>query len=146
MSNKNIYDSDYVKPHQKSSPLQSARSEIVDDDYDYSNSTTHNYSWKGPELPSFVGKYAGIRQLMDYSYHKHYNPKRQYLHDKLIDESLCGVDFNTGCEKLEENWLVFTAGTMVSRKITFRSSVNELFIYKCASTFRELEKAMFYNG
>ena len=108
-----IYDSDYVKPHETVTKIGT---EALDFEYNYSKSTTDNHCWKGPKAPSFVGKYAGIRQQMDYSYHKHYSAKRQYLHDKLIDESLYGTNFNltSGCEKLEENWLVFTAGTMVS--------------------------------
>ena len=106
------YDTDYVKPRSKQNAVLFQNLEC----YDYLKSTTDNHSWKKNDPPSFVGKYAGIRQQMDYSYHKHYSADRQYLHDKLIDESLYGtnININSGCEKLEENWLVFTAGTMVS--------------------------------
>ena len=33
----------------------------------------------------FVGKYAAQRAKMDYSYHSHYQPDRQLVHDILID-------------------------------------------------------------
>ena len=108
------YDTDYVKPHNHKN--NTTQSNVANNFYDYSNSTTDNHCWNNNDPPSFVGKFAGIRQQMDYSYHKHYSAERQYLHDRLIDESLYGTDFNSssGCEKLEKNWLVFTAGTMVS--------------------------------
>ena len=81
--------------------------------YDYNESTTDNHCWDeiSTEQPLFVGKYAEARKCMDYSYHKHYSPERQQLHDEIIDDCLYsnGTDFD-----LEENWLVFTAGTMVS--------------------------------
>ena len=108
------YDTDYVKPHNHANDI--THSNVGTNFYNYSKSTTDNHSWKKEDPPSFVGKFAGIRQQMDYSYHKHYSAERQYLHDRLIDESLYGTDLNStpGCEKLEKNWLVFTAGTMVS--------------------------------
>ena len=55
---------------------------------------------------------------MDYNYHSYYSAERQYIQDALLDVSYHSVirDSITAveCEKLEENWLVFTAGTMVS--------------------------------
>lgn len=87
-------------------------------DYDFTKSTSDNYKWKGNGNPPFVGKYAALRHRMDYNYHPHYAAERQYVQDVLIDESYHSVirDSVTAveCEKLEENWLVFTAGTMVS--------------------------------
>ena len=113
LSNKK-YDSDYLISHTSIKEHQQLTGSLVLDDYDYTKSSTENHCWKGPD-PKSVGKYAGIRSQMDYKYHKHYSPERQYLHDKLIDEALTSSDFGTHCcEKLLQNWLVFTAGTMVT--------------------------------
>ena len=91
----------------------------IPSNYDYSKSTSENYKWKGNGNPPFVGKYASLRQRMDYNYHSYYSAERQYIQDALIDVSYHSIirDSITAveCEKLEENWLVFTAGTMVSK-------------------------------
>ena len=111
---KDMYDSDYVIPHVPIEENQQLTGRLLSADIDYTKSSTENHCWKGPN-PKSVGKYAGIRSQMDYSYHKHYSPERQYLHDVLIDEALSSSDFGTNnCEKLLQNWLVFTAGTMVT--------------------------------
>jgi hypothetical protein len=103
----------------------------VPPDYDYARSTTDNYEWRGAGKAPFVGEYSGLRARMDYGYHRHYTAERQYLHDALIDKTFCTI-FKSGglvCEKLEDNWLVFTAGTMVSSITVLLLSRYYLYIY-----------------
>lgn len=54
----------------------------IPDHYDYSKSTEENYS---NESPLYTGKFAKIRELLDYSYHTFYTYERQLLQDQIID-------------------------------------------------------------
>jgi hypothetical protein len=110
---------------------------VIPSNYDFSLSTEENYSvtrrkknLASPSLspvlpgacrpfdeevfPTFVGKYALERSLLDYSYHCHYIEERQLLHDQMIDKFhktiVHDVKNDWYCESPEENWIVFTAG------------------------------------
>lgn len=85
--------------------------------YDFSKSTEENHSLKEGTV-KFVGKYAEIRELLDYSYHSHYSEDRQLFHDELIEQFLETIveDGDLTCEKPLEPWLVFTAGCMGAGK------------------------------
>jgi predicted kinase len=76
--------------------------------YDWSKSTEENYRSKDGK---FYGKYAHLRQTLDYNYHNHYTKQRQQLQDSIIDSFL-------SCVKCSENkhWIVFTAGSMGAGK------------------------------
>lgn len=86
---------------------------------DYSKSTEDNFATNENPLPPIVGKYNFLRNLLDYSYHKHYSEDRQKLHDFLIDEGsgetvIYDSTKNLVCEKPAggNNWIVFTAGKL----------------------------------
>jgi hypothetical protein len=86
---------------------------------DYSESTETNFATA--KMSPIVGKYAFIRKLLDYSYHKYYSPERQYLHDFLIDQSgetiIYDSNKNQVCDKpAGGNWIVFTAGAFGAGK------------------------------
>ena len=81
--------------------------------YDYSKSTEDNYAQDGK---IFVGKYAAIRESLDYSYHKYYNIKRQFLQDEIIEKFLHIIRDKNECVIPTNNWLVFTAGCMGAGK------------------------------
>jgi len=49
--------------------------------FDYSKSTEDNYSTTNEV---YVGKFAELRKLLDYSYHKHYTEERQLKQDKMM--------------------------------------------------------------
>ena len=109
---------EFIPSSSSAFPANKKESFRIPPDYDFSKSTSENYKWKGDGSPPFIGKYAALRQRMDYNYHSYYSAERQYIQDALLDVSYHSVirDSITAveCEKLEENWLVFTAGTMVS--------------------------------
>lgn len=85
--------------------------------YNFLKSTEDNYK---ASTPVFVGKYQEQRRALDYSYHTHYTPERQYLHDQLIDlfhaTRVHDQKTNSFCEAPLENWIVFTAGPMGAGK------------------------------
>ena len=85
--------------------------------YDYTRSTEENYR---SDEPVFVGKYGNQRKVLDYSYHSHYRPERQLLHDQLIDHfhatRVHDRKQNAFCEAPLQNWIVFTAGAMGAGK------------------------------
>lgn len=107
------HDSNYLTP----SSLSPKGAFEIPSNYDFSKSTAENYAWPretaGP--PEFVGEFAALRQTMDYSYHQFYSAERQLLHDKILNKSICRFSKVDNCDHLETNWLVFTAGTMVSQ-------------------------------
>lgn len=88
--------------------------------FDHGKSTEENYSVRKEEIidmkSAFVGKYAKERAKADYSYHQVYEPRRQLLHDSIIDKFLHTIvldsDSNETCSSPLESWLVFTAGAM----------------------------------
>ena len=83
-------------------------------DFDFSKSTEENYASADP---TFVGEFVHIRSLLDYNYHLHYTPERQYFQDsiiKLFEASV--VENKTTCDSNLVNWLVFTAGPMGAGK------------------------------
>lgn len=83
--------------------------------YDYSMSTECNHS---TDVFQYVGKYADVRKELDYSYHRHYTPERQLLHDEWMDQFMQTIirDGNRTCEAPTQNWIVFTAGPMGAGK------------------------------
>jgi hypothetical protein len=85
--------------------------------YRYDKSSEDNY--QSPDAV-FVGKYAQIRKMLDYSYHHYYTEARQLLHDEVIDRFLTTIvhdhSSNLVCETPLENWIVFTAGPMGAGK------------------------------
>lgn len=76
-----------------------------------------------PTEHQFHGKYASLRQNLDYTYHSNYSIERQVLQDGIIDSILGGdtLKTKTRTEKDKEEqdcsrqsrrpWIVFTAGT-----------------------------------
>ena len=93
------------------------------------------------QQPLFCGSFADIRQSLDHSYHKVYTCQRQLFQDKIIESKLAlaaaaadassnamgaGIDAHPGttttttdCDATKtkgsrRNWIVFTAGVMVS--------------------------------
>ena len=91
--------------------------------FDFEKSTEDNFS---TDDLTFVGKYADIRSLLDYTYHKNYVPDRQALQDSIVDE-LLGMstihDINGKiCTTPTRPWLIFTAGPMgAGKSFTIRS-------------------------
>lgn len=83
--------------------------------YNYLLSTEANHAQ--PDAP-FVGKYKSLRQLLDYSFHSHYSPQRQLLHDEWIQQFIETkiVDGLNVCDTPVDNWMVFTAGSMGAGK------------------------------
>lgn len=75
--------------------------------FDVKKSTEDNWG-----IPHFTGRYAELRPLLDYTYHRMYHPKRIQVQDELIAKF----------SKPEENeepllpWVVFTAGAMGAGK------------------------------
>lgn len=108
--------------------MQSIWSSSALKDYNYNLSTEQNYEMKGE--PVFVGKYARQRELLDYSYHLHYTPERQLLHDTLMERynEVVIEDGEYTCEIPEENWLVFTAGPVHHSLSRARKSVIKLLM------------------
>jgi len=68
----------------------------------------------------FYGKFAQIRETLDYSYHSNYTFERQIFQDSIINEYLNAavVKDKNGevCTTPTEPWLVFTAGAMGAGK------------------------------
>jgi len=99
-------------------------------DYDFLQSTERNYGidceCEGDivkcheKCPALIGKYVKQRELIDYTYHKHYLPERQLLQDDLIahflDTAVHDEINNLTCDRPLEPWLVFTAGPMGAGK------------------------------
>lgn len=86
--------------------------------YDFTKSTEDNYAVANAEEAHCAGKFAKFREMLDYSYHKHYCESRQLFHDRLIDkfnETLI-YDGDLICDRPTENWVVFTAGAMGAGK------------------------------
>lgn len=101
--------------------------------YNYSLSTTEVY---GLSACPFVGPFAHIRPLLDYSYHAYYSEERQRVQDRIImfllqyhhsdDEKdlapfsrALPQDTGDGCSlgyKRRGPWVVFTAGPMGAGK------------------------------
>ncbi|KNC46841.1 uncharacterized protein AMSG_03271 [Thecamonas trahens ATCC 50062] len=102
--------------------------------------TSELYANSGP--PVFTGKYARERMpdMIDYSWHVHYTPARQRLHDRIIDEFLAecpqtalrafaaaaAAESLTGPVADHEPWAIFTAGTMGSGKSYVLRKLDEL--------------------
>jgi hypothetical protein len=83
---------DFQRPRSGTSLSTLGNAFVLPADYDYNNSTTHNYLWSGPSPAPFVGKYAGLRLRMDYSYHRHYRPERQVMRYSLLSFLIPSVD------------------------------------------------------
>lgn len=85
--------------------------------YNLSLSTEENYQ---SVENVYVGKFAEFRQQVDHSYHRCYIPERQLLQDSILERFTLTIvrDSNTCaiCEVPDQNWLVFTAGTMGAGK------------------------------
>lgn len=68
----------------------------------------------------FYGRFAQIRGLLDYSYHKNYTFERQRFQDSVIQEFLQGAFITDKdgvvCTTPTEPWIVFTAGPMGAGK------------------------------
>jgi len=68
----------------------------------------------------FYGKFASIRENLDYSYHSNYTKERQHIQDYIIEdmlESASITDVNGDiCTTPEKPWIVFTAGAMGAGK------------------------------
>lgn len=68
----------------------------------------------------FYGRFAHIRETLDYSYHSNYTFERQMLQDAIIGEFLDATFFTdkhgNECTTPTEPWVVFTAGAMGSGK------------------------------
>ena len=70
----------------------------------------------------FHGKYANVRQCLDYTFHKHYLKERQLLQDAIICKAFAGKD-PVGAPKL-----YLTAGAMGAGKThTIRDLLKESF-------------------
>lgn len=87
--------------------------------YDWTRSTEENY--KQNYGCQQYGKYASIRQTLDYKYHSNYTRERQLVQDKIIDHLLNNTwieDPTTGqgCPTSVQPWIVFTAGPMGAGK------------------------------
>lgn len=82
-------------------------------------SSEENYKAPADEQGLF-GPFADIRSTLDYSYHEHYEKKRQSLQDKILTDMLNSAvitDKNGNvCTTPTEPWLVFTAGAMGAGK------------------------------
>mgnify|MGYP005845533119 CR=1 FL=1 len=88
--------------------------------FDPDLSTEDNYRANlGPEDEgALAGNFVDIRREIDYNYHKVYSRDRQLFQDALV-ESMLGLttvseEGGDPCRKPERNWIVFTAGVMVS--------------------------------
>jgi hypothetical protein len=81
--------------------------------YDWSQSTEHNYRSKTTE---YYGTFRSVRQRLDHSYHQSYVAERQQVQDsimeKLISRETTIVDIESGreCNRSLEPWIIFTAG------------------------------------
>ena len=68
----------------------------------------------------FTGKYAPIRELLDYSYHRKYSQHRQKLQDDIIDSLMNHTEIidtqGCHCARPQVPWVVFTAGAMGAGK------------------------------
>ena len=62
----------------------------------------------GGGVAEFVGEFQQSRRELDYSWHTHYSPTRQLLHDRIVRSMLTPVPASA------RPWLVFTAGAMGS--------------------------------
>jgi dephospho-CoA kinase len=91
----------------------------VPEGFDYALSTEENYEASGDDR-SFVGEYAGVRETLDYSYHKVYQRERQLLQDGIISSflqtSVSDSKSDMTCPAPINNWIVFTAGAMGAGK------------------------------
>lgn len=77
----------------------------------------------------FYGRFAHIRETLDYTYHSNYTFERQILQDAIIGEFLDATFFTdkhgNECTTPTEPWVVFTAGAMGSGKsYTMRTLVD----------------------
>lgn len=101
-----------VSEHLMDKAVNASKSFVISPQFDFLSSTEENYEEK--EKCVFVGKYASHRSELDYTYHKCYQPKRQILHDVIVDAFLETIikDGEVTCNVPMENWMVFTAGAM----------------------------------
>jgi glutaredoxin len=76
-------------------------------DYDHTVSTAENYGAAGTET---FGKFAGIRETLDFEYHGNYTKERQIFQDVLL-ENVTGAG-----HRYDSPWIVFTAGAMGAGK------------------------------
>lgn len=60
----------------------------------------------------FTGRYASVREALDYSYHRFYHPSRQAVQDRIIDSYLLNR-FDRPCQTPT---IIFMAGVMGSGK------------------------------
>lgn len=67
---------------------------------------------------ALCGKFVEIRRGIDYQYHKIYSCERQHFQDALVESMLSSTtlmdDDGQTCSRPTRNWIVFTAGVMVS--------------------------------
>lgn len=94
--------------------------------FDVSKSTEDNYS--SNDL-CFYGKYANIRAMIDYTYHKNYTFERQRIQDSILHDFLQKVSITDKdgyvCTTPTEPWVVFTAGPMgAGKSFTMRHLVD----------------------
>lgn len=85
-------------------------------------STEDNYRSKNQNMGALCGKFVDIRKGIDYGYHKFYSCERQHFQDALVESMLWSTSMMTDeggrtCSTPERNWIVFTAGVMVSWNI-----------------------------
>merc|ERR1712093_214220 len=80
--------------------------------FDVTKSTDENYRLPQKKT-SFGGVHAGLRELLDYSYHGTYPSLREQMQDELINH-FCSLADPRGDQMLP--WAVFTAGAMGAGK------------------------------
>ncbi|KAL7572069.1 hypothetical protein ACA910_001716 [Epithemia clementina (nom. ined.)] len=78
----------------------------------------------------FYGRFANIRKMLDYGYHKNYTFERQRFQDAVIQHflQLVSITDKDGyvCTTPTEPWIVFTAGPMgAGKSYTMRRLVQE---------------------
>jgi hypothetical protein len=85
------------------------------------SSSPDNNNYALSPTGEFVGKYASIRQGLDYTYHRAYSASRQRLQDGIIDAMMTTTDIKDHaagrhCDRPQIPWTVFTAGAMGAGK------------------------------
>jgi hypothetical protein len=80
---------------------------LTPEEYDFSKSTAENYKDKGENT---FGKFADIRDTLDFDYHGNYTRDRQIFQDVLL-QNVTGAG-----HRYDSPWIVFTAGAMGAGK------------------------------
>lgn len=96
-------------PCEEAFGLVSEKAATIPDGFDYTKSTEENYG-----VHHFLGDFATIRPLLDYTYHRKYSDARTMVQDQLIKKILNKGDHDKASLLLP--WVVFTAGAMGAGK------------------------------